>query len=243
MRTPWLLRHLFARVVARTLGSAFLVGLCVTQLAACSGSPPSEPESSLSDDDRYSRFGSMVDDAVASQGDQISDAQVVLLMQAKREDAVSFELVVEAVNNAFACMEGVDAFGTWLEPDTSEGFPIPAYKYGTALGRDEADWLPVAEECLKRESSVVEWLYQTQPKAVALEAEYFDEVRRPQIVACLVENGVDVPADATREDIDLMVVDLYNKSSGMAWVDNGDGSKSGYPTTPDLAVQCDWDTR
>src|SRR5690606_6544090 len=105
--TPWLLRHLFARVVARTLGSAFLVGLCVTQLAACSGSPPSEPESSLSDDDRYSRFGSMVDDAVASQGDQISDAQVVLLMQAKREDAVSFELVVEAVNNAFACMEGV----------------------------------------------------------------------------------------------------------------------------------------
>lgn len=234
---------MFARVVAKSLGAVFVACLCISQLAACSGSEPRDKGSSLSADGRYSPFRSMVDQAIATARESSSDAQIAILERAKQDDAVSFELVVEAVNNAFVCMEGVEAFGTWLEPDTSNGFPVPAYKYGTALGRDEAEWLPVAEDCLKRESSIVEWLYQTQPKAIEFETEYFNNVRRPEIVDCLTANGVEVPANATRAEIDLMVDDLYNESSGMVWVDNGDGSKSGYPTTPDLAVQCDWDTR
>ncbi len=151
---------------------------------------------------------------------------------------MTFALVEEAVNNGFACMEAVGAQGTWLAPDTSLGFPVPSYRFGAPLALPEHEWLPVAEDCLKRESSVVEWLYQMQPAATSLKDQYYRDVVRPQVVQCLEDNDKVVPENATKEEIDWLIEELYNETSGVTWVDNGDGSMSGYATTPDRAVQC-----
>lgn len=220
----------------RRLPAAVAVA-CVLALSGCSDAAPDPRDAALS----WSQFRSMVDESLAKGGD-LSPAQAEILERAKALDEMTFALVEEAVNNAFTCMEGVGVTGTWMEPDTEEGFPVPTYKYGTSLDRPQSEWLPVAEECIRRESSVAEALFQLQPKAESLRSEYFREVRRPAIVACLEENGVEVPDDATEGEIDALTQELYHESQGIVWIDNGDGSLSGHASTPENAVHCYLDT-
>lgn len=135
--------------------------------------------------------------------------------------------VMLALDNTFACFDDVGVLWGLLGIDSSRGFPMPSYYWGGGMDKEEAERLSLlGGRCLKENSYYVELLYQIQPSSVEAEASNFEE-RKPMVLACLEEQGLILPPDATQKEIEEAVSSVLTSS--------GD---QGFPTEGSAVVEC-----
>lgn len=141
---------------------------------------------------------------------------------------VTYEEYEAAMTRAFACMREqgfqVDVRGT----RPYNGVPVLDFQVrgttaGTSLDTDAGRAL--LEDCTTRHSTHVEGFWQTlSPDAVAF-TERRDAALRPLLRTCLEDNDVDVPDDASMQDMVASATDLLVRTDGVDCM-----TEIGYPT-------------
>ena len=164
-------------------------GLLVA-LAACAG-PATSPVASIEP------FATSLQDA--SDADA-SRAQIDALRESSHTGEMSFETISTLVDATLECFADAGLSFRREEPiEVAPGFLLPFYGVGdTTTGDGSASALATA--CEHQHSYFAFVAYQNQSGVqTALDAALLEEL--PEVRACLADNGFDLPADATPDEV------------------------------------------
>jgi hypothetical protein len=145
--------------------------------------------------------------AVAEGADE---SQLELLRRVQDGYVLTFDDINTATEATFTCFEENSIGYTRMSPDESAGFPIPQYSYDSQVPGLTADQTySIAQGCITGFSDYVAFLYIMQPATQDVADAYWARTARPVIMQCLAANGVSLPADATRSEIEQAVMVLW----------------------------------
>jgi hypothetical protein len=180
--------------------------LALVVLAGCAAPRPSF-SGPLDEEPPFSeRAQQGLDDARASGA---SEEQLAILQGAVDTGEITFADASEAVLAFVECVNNAGGSAQY-EVDDRGAFPVPGYS--VYVGEDGDADTGVVGECDKREDLWVNLLYQTQPNAIDAHNADFDK-KSPALIACLIENGVAIEDDATRDELQRAGIDLLVSSN------------------------------
>lgn len=121
---------------------------------------------------------------------------------------VTFEDYEKAVRRTISCLESNGVTVVNKDVTRENGFPQILYSYSVSSpGRTDQQTDDVSQSCINTHSLFIEGLYGDSPEVQAAMDRAF-EGKRADVVACLKEQGIQVPSDATRRDIEFYATDV-----------------------------------
>ena len=121
---------------------------------------------------------------------------------------MTFEDYETAVRKTIACLESNGVSVVDKDVTRTNGFPEIQYSYAASSpGRTDQQTDEVSQTCINTNSLFIEGLYRDSPDVQAAIDRAF-EGRRAAVVACLKEQGIQVPSSATRRDIEFYATDV-----------------------------------
>jgi len=197
-------------VTARTFRSVVVAAAPVLVLgAACAGGEGGDTAASApagsEDVGRY--FTTYLDEAVAL--GVAGPEQIAVLERAVENDGMPFEDLAELTRRTFDCFTGAGIDYTEKEPyELGIGYLLPDYTWAAEMpGKTLAEVEELGDACIDRHSYWASMAYQDE--RVVGEARDA-RLRRdfPHVVECLRGHGVDVPDDATLDEVRQNVEEL-----------------------------------
>lgn len=149
------------------------------------------------------------------------DEQIAVLERGVQTGRISYEDLTELTRATFDCFteSGID----YIENDPEEigaGYYLPSYSWAAQIpGRTDDEVQALGDACIDRYSYWVSAAYQHD--LVAGEARDA-RMRRdlPTVMECLRENGVDVPDDATLDEVRQHVRELVQATETVVCYDD-----------------------
>lgn len=177
-----------------------LVG--VLAIAACGLTTSSD-----STDTFDQRIAAAIEDA---QSNGASEQQIEALRAAQEQGYVSFDIARDAALASVDCMarSGVDA--TYSERDDGSGVKIPTF-VASLSGGDQDAISALVDSCSRTEEAWVSKMYQLQPSTQNARDQNLTRAI-PAIRQCLIENGVTVQADASRDEVVQAAIELSRET-------------------------------
>lgn len=173
--------------------------LCLTIAACSSGPEPSTTAASATDD----AFSALVDSQIAqAELAGATDAQVAILREARGAGVMTHEMAMSAARDFVQCLDDVGIKAVLEPSEGAEDLPAIQYRLYT---QDTA----VADQCLVITYNFVDSVYQLQPAAQAHGKQVLAD-HEDAFVACLLENGIDVPPDTTQRELAGAVLSAIN---------------------------------
>jgi len=153
------------------------------------------------------RIVAVIEDA---QENGASERQIEALRVAQEQGYVSFDIARDAALASIDCMarSGVDA--TYSERDDGSGVKIPTFVASLAGGNQDAI-SAIVDSCSRTEEAWVSKMYQLQPSTQNARDENLTRAL-PAIRQCLIENGVTVQADASRDEVVQAAIELSRET-------------------------------
>lgn len=175
--------------------------------AACTGGGVPAATAPVSSEDVGRYFAPYLDEAVAL--GVAGPEQVAALERAIENDGMSFEEIAELTRSTFDCFTEAGIGYTEGEPyELGIGYLVPDYSWAAEMpGKTLDEVEELGDACIDRYSYWASMAYQD----VNVVGEARDaRLRRDfaQVVECLRDNGVDVPDDATLDEVRQAVADL-----------------------------------
>lgn len=189
--------------------------------AACSGD-----DAGTGEDD--SRFATTIENALERARELgASDVQIELLEEAQRAGEVSFEVYNEAIERSLRCLreQGFEPDEGYVTHD--QGYPFRLYGVPTeAEDADAVEFAPGAtvHRCVADHSHWIEVAYQNQPSSVEAAESHQRAVYEPHreaIVACALEEGIDIDPDGDILEIVGRSIAAYNEGETEVYCTDG----------------------
>lgn len=178
--------------------SAVVAFAAMILLSACGSESPGEVVDANSQ--------SIADALSEAQEMGASEAQIHLLEEALDSGQMSLESARSATRRTVECITSAGSFAEYDEETINGGRILPGYIWETSAAA-------LNEECEKRESYWVNYLYQTQSSSLQEDAEFFEQ-QRPILLSCLQENGLDPDPDGDIYDLLRMAAELQASGTG-----------------------------
>lgn len=201
-------------MIARATSAArALVVLAAVGVAGC-GTTDEDAATSAAGTSWELALDAILEDARAGGAGQ---RQIEVLEAARAAGALEYETVVDLTHDTFACFEaaGID-YQEYPGEERVPGWTIVRYSFSAeAPGLTEPQVMALADACMAEHSMFAEFVLQD----AALHQEVRDERMRaelPTILACLADNGVQVDADATLDEVRLAALELLNATADSA---------------------------
>lgn len=173
---------------ARRLNLAVALAFTVAVFASACGA--GVPEATAGGAHETEPFAQEVSQAVAeAQEADASADQLAQLEDAARDGKVSTEAERQALHRTVACMHDAGYEAEVLEDVTHGSWKWPHLTYAWDSNADA-----VYDQCSKRESYWIDYVYQTQPSAIETKDRYLRK-QLPIVVECLGREGISVPED------------------------------------------------
>lgn len=179
--------------------------LLLLSLTACANGPVQPSFSRAPQQLPWDDVVRRTEQAAASRG--ASPEQMAVITSGR----VTFEEYEGAVRLTISCLRSNDIDVVGTEVTRRDGYPRILYSYAVSSpGRTDEQTDAVAQQCITRNSLFVEGLYSASPEVqAALDLAF--ESRRGSVVACLQQYGVQIPAAASRSDLEYYAADLLIK--------------------------------
>ena len=119
---------------------------------------------------------------------------------------MSLESARSATRRTVECITSAGAFAEYDEDTVNGGRVVPGYYWETSAQ-------VVSDECERRESYWVNYLYQTQGSSLQADAKYFEQ-QRPILLSCLQDNGLKPDPNGDIYDLLRMAGELQASGTG-----------------------------
>lgn len=191
---------------ARKGAAVLLVASVAWSLAACGAKTPDQPRPPT-------EFAAKVTRELEEAHKQGASAnQLAELESVARDLQVDVETARAAMHRTVECIVNAGYEADYME-EVMDGVTIRPYLtyYDTGTGNADA----VYDECSRRESYWIEYLYETQPSTIDAQNKYLEQ-QLPTVIACLERNGVSTdPEEDMYVTLDA-AVKLMQQSGGEA---------------------------
>lgn len=97
-------------------------------------------------------------------------------------------------------------------PYADLGFEVPEYSWGGTNILTSAETAAIGDPCVEGESFYIEGAYANQPRAIEVREDYFDENLRGVMEECLSRHGVQVDAEATMLELNVIALGIVEEA-------------------------------
>jgi hypothetical protein len=144
-----------------------------------------------------------------------SDRQIEVLEVAVETGVLTYDQISALMPDLYTCFDDLGIPYVEYPPYEKypqSGFLVPNYLVGDDGSRTASEWQAAVTGCQMTTVEYAYRLYQTQPLAVeARDLGLTQEL--PEVLACLSENGIDLPPEATLDEIRGAALDLLVETS------------------------------
>lgn len=169
---------------ANWLPRVALFVLCAASIAGCAATPTVIPATGAATDEFRERVEAAIEEATAAGASENQREALTAVLDAGE---VSLSTARDAMRRTVECIAETGVEARYVEQTIDGALVVPTLTYG---GKKPGDL--EYEACSQRESSWIDYLYQTQPSAMENRARFLRQ-QLPMVRACLEESGNAAP--------------------------------------------------